>query len=51
MSPVVVSTPVATAPEVVIVEEPLFIVPKPEVIEPEFIAPVVTILPLPAIGL
>ena len=34
-----------------IAEAPLLIVPKPEVIEPEFIAPVVTIPEPPAIGL
>ena len=34
---------------VVIVDEPVSIVPNPEVIEPEFNAPVVTILPPPTL--
>jgi hypothetical protein len=38
-------------PVVVIVDEPVSIVPNPEVIEPESNAPVVTILELPAITL
>jgi len=38
-------------PVVVIADEPVSIVPNPEVIEPEFNAPVVTILELPAITL
>ena len=38
-------------PVVVIAEEPVSIVPKPEVIDPLFNAPVVTILELPAIAL
>ena len=39
-----VKAPVATAPDVVIVDEPLFIVPNPEVIEPAFKAPTVVTL-------
>ena len=42
--------PVDTAPVVVIVDEPVSIFPKPDVIEPESNAPVVTILELPAAG-
>ena len=38
-------------PVVVIVDDPVSIVPNPEVIEPEFNAPVVTIFELPAITL
>ena len=36
-------------PVVVIVDEPVSIVPNPHVIEPEFNAPVVTILPPPTL--
>ena len=36
-------------PVVVIADEPVSIVPKPEVIEPEFNAPVVTIFPPPTL--
>ena len=36
-------------PVVVIVDEPVSIVPNPEVIEPELRAPVVTILPPPTL--
>ena len=39
------------APVVVIVDDPLSMLPKPDVIEPLFNAPVVTIFELPAIGL
>ena len=48
--PPAVIAPVATAPVVVIVLEPILILPKPEVIEPESNAPTVTILELPAVG-
>ena len=41
--------PVETAPVVVIVDEPLLIFPNPEVILPEFRAPVVTILAPPTL--
>ena len=45
-----VIAPVVTAPDVVNVLEPIFILPNPEVIEPESNAPVVTILDEPADG-
>ncbi len=48
--PPAVIAPVATAPVVVNVLEPILILPKPEVIEPESNAPVVTILDEPADG-
>ena len=37
-------------PVVVIVDEPVSIVPNPEVIEPDYNAPVVTMLELPAMA-
>ena len=47
--PVAVTVPVATAPVVVNVDEPISTLPNPEVIEPEFYAPVVTMLPPPTL--
>ena len=48
--PPAVIAPVATAPVVVIVDDPILILPNPDVIEPEFNAPTVTNDPLPAVG-
>ena len=45
-----VIAPVVTAPDVVNVDDPILILPNPDVIEPESNAPVVTILELPADG-
>ena len=48
--PLVVIAPDANAPVVVIVDDPLFIVPKPDVMLPESNAPTVTNDPFPAVA-
>ena len=51
VEPLSIALPPETAPVVVIADAPLFIAPKPDVILPEFNAPVVTMDELPAMGL